>query len=145
MSLADSLLADLDGLSDEEEEVSQPQASSSKPTMAAQPSTKGAMLPPPIPAKALNGSSLKRSSLAADLEDDDEDDGDTEMAEEEGDGVKLENGISAVGYVPEGGVRPADELEPEEVEKTDLKDVEDVGKVAKLLSGKKLSEILKVC
>ncbi len=162
MSLADSLLADLDDLSDEEPETgnqdAKPVASSSK-----RPVVKGSMLPPPLPSKVTNAngsnngsSSLKRSSLAMELEDDDDEEedarGDAGLAgigageeEDEGDGgMKLDNGVSAVGYVPEGGVRPAEELDEEEVEKTDLKDVEDVGKIAKLLKGKKLTEVLKV-
>ncbi|KAK4684547.1 U4/U6 small nuclear ribonucleoprotein PRP31, partial [Tremellales sp. Uapishka_1] len=114
MSLADSLLADLDGLSDEEEiEVEAPKAS-------------GSMLPPPVP--------LKRSAAAmeAGSDEDEDDDGDQKMAD----------GTSAVGFVPEGGVRPAEELDQEDVENTDMTGVEDVGKVAKLLGGKKLRETL---
>lgn len=108
MSLADNLLADLDGLSDDE--VPAPAASSS-------------MLPPPLPGT--------KRSLADDLEDDDGD-------------MKMEDGSSAVGFVPEGGVRPAEELDAEEVEATDLAGVEDVAKVAKLMTGSKLKEILEV-
>lgn len=109
MSLADTLLADLDGLSDGEEA---PQASSSS-----------SMLPPPLPVKR---------SLADDLDDDL--DGD----------LKMEDGSSAVGFVPEGGVRPAEELDEEEVNATDLAGIEDVSKVARLMSGNKLKEILEV-
>lgn len=128
MSLADSLLADLDGLSDDEPEVQAPAASSSKGP--------GLMLPPPPPIRGApsGGSSLKRS-LADDLEDEDED----------GDGdLKMEDGTSAVGFVPEGGVRPTDELDADEVERTDLTGVADVSKVAKLMHGKKLKEVLEV-
>ncbi|KAK8869526.1 hypothetical protein IAR55_000092 [Kwoniella newhampshirensis] len=123
MSLADALLADLDGLSDEE-------AGSPEPTPQAS-SSKGAMLPPPLP--SAGGSSAKRPAIAMDVDDDD--DGDD-------DGMTLEDGTSAVGFVPEGGVRPADELDAEEVEKTDMAGLEDVGKVAKLMTGKKLKEVL---
>lgn len=120
MSLADSLLADLDGLSDgEPEEV---QASSSNG---------GMMPPPPLPSKGT------KRSLLDDLEDDDDLDG--------GDGdLKMEDGTSAAGYVPEGGVRPADELDQDEVNRTDLAGIEDVAKVAKLMTGKKLKEVLEV-
>lgn len=147
MSLADALLADLDGLSDDggpsDHDEPQPQASSSSSKPSA--GGFGAMLPPPVPAKALNsigngnGNAGKRPAAA--LEDDLDEDmgGDGNEGED-----KLENGMSAVGYVPEGGVRPADELDADEVEKTDMAGVEDVGKVAKLLSGKKLKEVIKV-
>jgi hypothetical protein len=124
MSLADSLLADLDGFSDEEDAQS-PGPSSSK----ALPATgKGLMLPPPVPAKALQ----KRTAEA--LEEDEDEDME----------VKLEDGTSAVGYVPEGGVRPADELDEEEVEKADMTGIEDVSRVAKLAGGKKLRDIMAV-
>jgi U4/U6 small nuclear ribonucleoprotein PRP31 len=125
MSLAQSLLDDLDGLSDDEPEVT---------PSAAAPAGKGKsagemMPPPPMPVAGV------KRSLAADLESDDED--------AEGD-VKMEDGSSAVGYVPNGGVRPADELDADEVNRTDLAGVEDVSKVAKLVGGKKLKEVLDV-
>ncbi|ORY22575.1 hypothetical protein BCR39DRAFT_551324 [Naematelia encephala] len=111
MSLADTLLADLDDLSDDEPDI--------KPSS---PGASGSMLPPPLPAKALGA---KRS--ASELEGDDED---------------MEKPTIEPGFVPDGGVRPADELDQEEVEKTDLKGVADVSSVAKLISGKKLKEVL---
>jgi U4/U6 small nuclear ribonucleoprotein PRP31 len=120
MSLADSLLADLDGFSDEG--APSPEPSSSKTL----PPGKGLMLPPPLPSMAAQ----KRPA-----EDEDED-GDME--------IKLENGDSAVGFVPEGGVRPAEELDEAEVEKADMTGVEDVGKVAKLAGGRKLRDIMAV-
>ncbi|EIW66328.1 hypothetical protein TREMEDRAFT_35229 [Tremella mesenterica DSM 1558] len=64
------------------------------------------------------------------------------MNDGDGDDMRMENGQSAVGYVPEGGARPAEELDQEEVEKTDMAGVEDVGKIAKLMTGNKLKEIL---
>lgn len=109
MSLADFLLADLDGLSDGEADA--PQASTSSGS---------SMMPPPPP----------KRSLADDLDDDD--DGD----------MKMEDGTSAVGFVPEGGVRPADELDQDEVNQTDLADVDDIRKVAKLMSGTKLRDVV---
>jgi U4/U6 small nuclear ribonucleoprotein PRP31 len=68
-----------------------------------------------------------------------------DMEEEDTDDIKLENGLSAAGYVPEGGVRPADELDADEVNKVDLSDVTDVGTVAKLHTGKRLKEVIEVC
>ncbi|OCF36359.1 U4/U6 small nuclear ribonucleoprotein PRP31 [Kwoniella heveanensis BCC8398] len=138
MSLADSLLADLDGLSDDETPARSP-----SPQPVAGPSSSsrgagGAMLPPPIP---LGNFNKKRSALEMDLDNDirvkrepEEDDDD--------DGMTLEDGTSAVGYVPEGGVRPADELDADEVEQTDMAGVEDISNVAKLITGKKLKEVL---
>jgi U4/U6 small nuclear ribonucleoprotein PRP31 len=49
-----------------------------------------------------------------------------------------------MGIVPEGGVRPAEELDEAEVEKADMTGVEDVGKVAKLAGGRKLRDIMAV-
>lgn len=121
MSLADALLADLDGLSDD----GGPSRSPSPVPQAGPSNGKGSMLPPPIPLKA-----KRPAEDEEDMEDDTED--------------VLESGVSAVGYVPEGGVRPADELDEEEVAMADLTDVTDVGKVAKLHTGKRLKEVLEV-
>ncbi|WRT67443.1 uncharacterized protein IL334_004414 [Kwoniella shivajii] len=137
MSLADSLLADLDGFSDDEGRGPSPSPEREQPT--AGPSTSkgfglGSMLPPPLPSKA------KRTASEMDVDDGDANNGEDD--EEEDDGLTLENGASAVGFVPEGGVRPAEELDADEVEQTDMKDVEDVAKVAKLMTGKKLKEVL---
>ena len=121
MSLADSLLADLDDLSDDEQSPRQ-----SGSTSEAGPSSgPGMMLPPPLPPK--NG---KRPAEEMEV---DEDEGD--LVGEDG---------ATLGFVPEGGVRPAEELDAEEVEETDLTEVEDVGKVAKLMTGSKLPEVLAV-
>ncbi|KIR32948.1 U4/U6 small nuclear ribonucleoprotein PRP31 [Cryptococcus deuterogattii MMRL2647] len=121
MSLADALLADLDGLSDDE-------AGSPSPGREASSSS---MPPPNLPNQG------KRSASAMEVGD-----GEGGEDEDEGDDMKLEDGTSAVGFVPEGGVRPADELDKEEVEKTDMKGVEDVKKVAKLAGSQKLQDIL---
>jgi U4/U6 small nuclear ribonucleoprotein PRP31 len=134
MSLADSLLADLEGFSDDEEPTVEESNQASSSTAGAQSTSgfgngKGAMLPPALPVR------VKREAEEMDVDDDDEDDEN---------GLKLENGTSAVGFVPEGGVRPADELDEDEVAKVDMTGVEDVGKVAKLMSGKKLRETLAV-
>jgi U4/U6 small nuclear ribonucleoprotein PRP31 len=129
MSLADELLNDLDGLSDDaglSETEEQPVAG---------PST--SMGPPPVPSR-------KRAA-----EDDDNDDEDEEMAAEGAglvsEGAKLADGTSAVGFVGVGGVRPADELDREEVEGMNLKVVEDVETVVKLHKSKKLTQALEVC
>ncbi|CDZ96377.1 u4 u6 small nuclear ribonucleoprotein prp31 [Phaffia rhodozyma] len=45
--------------------------------------------------------------------------------------------------IPEGGIRPTDELDQDSVERMQLGLVDDVSKVAKLLGGKKLDEIMK--
>lgn len=121
MSLADALLADLDGLSDDE--GGGPSRSPSPPP-AKTAKAGGSMLPPPLPSK-------KRP-----LEEELMDDGDED--------VEMEGGAVPAGYVPEGGVKPAEELDEEEVEKVDLSDVTDVGKVAKLHTGKRLKEVLEV-
>jgi U4/U6 small nuclear ribonucleoprotein PRP31 len=137
MSLAEALLADLDGLSDDGES---PEAEIARPTAG---SSKGSMLPPPLPAKALNGrsSTVSNGGINANgkwLAEEDE-----AMDGEEA-GMTLEDGSSAVGFVPEGGIRPADELDAEDVEKEDMTGVGDVGKVAKLLYGRRLKEVLEV-
>ena len=114
--LADELLADLDGLSDDEEgnqEDAQPEAS-------------GSMAP-------TNGVKRKGTS-DADMSGDDQEEG-------EGDG----DGNREVGsLVLEGGVRPADELDVEDVQKMELGGVEDVKKIAKLDGSKRMADILKV-
>ena len=114
--LADELLADLDGLSDDEEghqEDTQPEAS-------------GSMAP-------TNGVKRKATS-DADMSGDDQEEG-------EGDG----DGNREVGsLVLEGGVRPADELDVEDVQKMELGGVEDVKKIAKLDGSKRMADILKV-
>ncbi|BGP16230.1 U4/U6-U5 snRNP complex subunit prp31 [Rhodosporidiobolus nylandii] len=45
-------------------------------------------------------------------------------------------------HVPEGGTRPAEELDQEAVEQMDLRSVGEVGKVAKLYGGRQLREVL---
>lgn len=83
------------------------------------------MPPPPAP--------LKRKADA--MEDDDElSDLEDEPEDEE-----------AGGLVLEGGVKPAEELDAEDVQRMELGTVEDVSKVAKLHGSKRMTEILKVC
>jgi U4/U6 small nuclear ribonucleoprotein PRP31 len=93
------------------------------------------MAPPPLPGGGA-GTGVKRSA-AQELEDDVEED-------EDADGMQLDNGASAVGFVPEGGVRPAEELDEDEVEAVDMSGYTDVGVVARLHKGRKLKEVLAV-
>lgn len=117
-SLADELLADLDGLSgdeneyENEEEQQQPEASTS------------------------TSAGVKRKASGSD----------DEMSEgEDEDGVEGEGDQKAVGsLVLEGGVKPAEELDAEEVQRMELGKVEDVRKVAKLEGSKRMNDILKV-
>ena len=111
-SLADELLADLDGLSgDEEQYDEEPQPEASTSTSAG----------------------VKRKAPGSDnemSEGEDEDQGDDDKA---------------VGsLVLEGGIKPAEELDAEEVQRMELGAVEDVRKVAKLEGSKRMNDILKV-
>jgi U4/U6 small nuclear ribonucleoprotein PRP31 len=54
-----------------------------------------------------------------------------------------EQPVGAVGLVLEGGIRPADELDAQEVQRMQLGSVEDVSKVAKLEGSKRMTDILK--
>jgi U4/U6 small nuclear ribonucleoprotein PRP31 len=128
MSLADELLNDLDGLSDD----GGPSETEEKPI--AGPSS-GLMGPPALPSR-------KRS--AQDDEDDEDEDMKGEGDEEVGEEAKLADGTSAVGFVGVGGVRPAEELDRQDVEGMNLKTVQDVESVVKLHKSKKLTEALKV-
>jgi hypothetical protein len=118
--LADELLADLDGFSGDEEEEE-------------------------VPAPA---ASLKRkanddgSSLANELEDDNGEDEDMDPAEEE---LEANNAHEIGSLVLEGGVKPADELDAEDVQAMELGKIEDVRKIAKLEGSKRMSDILAVC
>lgn len=137
MSLADALLADFDGLSDDggpsDTEDNAPVASSSTSMAPAKSSPFGSMGPPPLPTKLVAGQKRLAEALDGGPTGDDDDDDDDAMA---GDG--------AVGFVPEGGVRPAEELDAEDVENTDLTKVEDVSKVSKLVNGRRLREVIEV-
>ena len=116
--LADELLADLDGDDGQEyneEEEGKPQQQNT-----------GSMGPPPLP--------LKRKTVD-DLEEEDMED--AENGEED---EKQEIG----GLVLSGGVKPADELDAEDVQQMDLGGIEDVGKIAKLEGSKRMNDILKV-
>ncbi|PBK72933.1 Nop domain-containing protein [Armillaria solidipes] len=106
--LADELLADLDGLSDAEEEYEE-----KKPEQSAS-----------------NSNPLKRKA------DSDAEMDDTE--EEPGEGQQ------AVGsLVLAGGVKPAEELDAEDVQQMELGSVEDVTNIAKLDGSKRMTDLLK--
>jgi U4/U6 small nuclear ribonucleoprotein PRP31 len=51
----------------------------------------------------------------------------------------------ATGMVLEGGVKPAEELDAEEVQRMELGAVDDVRKVARLEGSRRMGEILSVC
>ncbi|RPD66681.1 Nop domain-containing protein [Lentinus tigrinus ALCF2SS1-7] len=115
-SLADELLADLEGLSGDENEYENeddqpPQASTS------------------------TSAGVKRKAPGSE----------DEMSEGEGeDGGEGEGDEKAVGsLVLEGGMKPAEELDAEEVQRMELGKVEDVRKVAKLEGSKRMNDILK--
>jgi U4/U6 small nuclear ribonucleoprotein PRP31 len=109
--LADELLADLDGLSDNPDEYEEDEA-------------------PATSSSAANG-----KPAVAD---------DAEMSDvEEGEGDEAAQG--AVGsLVLEGGIKPAEELDVEDVQQMELGAIEDVTSIAKLHGGKRMTEILKV-
>ncbi|KAH9938487.1 uncharacterized protein B0H18DRAFT_1081133 [Fomitopsis serialis] len=113
-ALADELLADLEGLSEGEEDNEQ--VDTNKPAQDG-PST---------------SNSLKRKASS----DDEMDEGE---AEEGGENKEKEVGS----LVLEGGVKPAEELDAEEVQRMELRDVEDVRSVAKLDGSKRMNDILK--
>ncbi|KAI0080687.1 Nop domain-containing protein [Panus rudis PR-1116 ss-1] len=111
-ALADELLADLEGLSEGEQDYEdgdqQPEAGPS------------------------NG--VKRKASGSD----------DEMSDVEGGTKADEEEEKAIGgLVLEGGVKPAEELDAEEVQRMELGGVEDVRKVAKLEGSKRMNDILK--
>lgn len=106
--LADDLLADLEGLSDAEEEEQQE------------------------PEQEPSSNPLKRKA---------DDDADMSEPEEGGEtGEPQEIG----GLILPGGVKPAEELDAEDVQQMALGGVEDVSKIAKLDGSKRMNELLKV-
>jgi hypothetical protein len=60
-------------------------------------------------------------------------------------GDEAEQGVEIGSLVLEGGVKPADELDVEDVQRMELRAIEDVSKVAKLEDSKRMSDILSVC
>lgn len=120
-SLADELLADLEGLSDDGgdyEEQQGPKVTAVEPTNITR-----------------NGH-LKRK-ITEDADEDEVSHGEEQDEEEEG-------GKAIGSLVLEGGVRPADELDAEDVQQMELGGIDDVNKIAKLESGKRMNDILKV-
>jgi U4/U6 small nuclear ribonucleoprotein PRP31 len=116
--LADELLADLDGLSDDGEEYQEEPG----PTNVE-------------PAASYSTNGLKRKAENTGSDD--------EMSDEEG----LEGGEGQPevgGLVLEGGVKPAEELDAEDVQQMELGNIADVGKIAKLEGSKRMVDILKV-
>lgn len=112
--LADELLADLDALSDDEEYKEESTTTTSA---------------------AASSNNLKRKATNDDLMSEDEG-----GEEQGGEGGEQEIG----GLVLEGGVKPAEELDAEDVQQMELGSIADVGKVAKLEGSKRMVDILKV-
>ncbi|KAF7981637.1 hypothetical protein HWV62_32732 [Athelia sp. TMB] len=117
--LADELLADLDGLSDGEEDYPEEEPAPVQSTSAA---------------AAANGAKRKAEGEADEGMTDDEDEGAEGEGEAEG---------QVGGLVLEGGIKPADELSAEDVQQMELGGVEDVKKIAKLDGSKRMADILK--
>lgn len=115
--LADELLADIEGFSDAGEDENE----DNKETRGRTPGS--------VP------NALKRKA-----EDD------IDMSDLEGEGTD-EAGADGTGstesFVLEGGVRPAEELDVEDVQQMDLGGIEDVSSIAKLESSKRMADILK--
>ena len=117
-ALADELLADLEGLSEGDEDYKEEEQEQQ--------------------AEAGPSNGLKRKA-STELGDEDE-------AMSEGEGEEGgEDSHKAVGtLVLEGGMKPAEELDAEEVQRMELGAVEDVRKIAKLFGSKRMNDILKV-
>ena len=64
---------------------------------------------------------------------------------EDGEGGADGETEEATGLVLEGGVKPAEELDAEEVQRMELGTVDDVRKVARLEGSRRMTEILSVC
>lgn len=71
-------------------------------------------------------------------------DPDDDMSED-GEGGADGETQGATGMVLEGGVKPAEELDAEEVQRMELGAVDDVRKVARLEGSRRMTEILSVC
>ena len=121
--LADELLADLEGLSGDE--IIEEEDTQSAPSNALKRKAQGA-----DPDEAMSD------------EDEDEDNEDETNAQQAKgpDGKSVQVG----GLVLEGGIKPADELDAEDVQRMELGAIEDVSKVAKLEGTKRMNDILKV-
>jgi hypothetical protein len=66
------------------------------------------------------------------------------MSDLEGDGGDAEDRDKHPGLVLEGGMKPADELDAEDVQQMELGGIEDVSKIAKLDGSKRMADILRV-
>ena len=82
---------------------------------------------------------LKRKAVDSDHDMSAEDDDDEQP--DDPDGKHLEVGA----LVLEGGIKPAEELDVEDVQRMELGAIEDVNKIAKLEGSKRMTDILKVC
>lgn len=111
--LADELLADLDGLSDAEEEYEEKKPEQSVSTS--------------------NPLKRKADDAGSDAEMDDNE-------EEPGEGQQALGSL-----VLAGGVKPAEELDADDVQQMELGSVEDVTNIAKLDGSKRMTDLLKVC
>jgi U4/U6 small nuclear ribonucleoprotein PRP31 len=81
---------------------------------------------------------LKRKAADSDHDMSAEDDDDEQPNDSEG--KRLEVGT----LVLEGGIKPAEELDVEDVQRMELGAIEDVNKIAKLEGSKRMTDILKV-
>lgn len=115
--LADELLADIDDLSDGGAEQYEEPA------------------PPAAPSTSNGTNGLKRKAA---------EDADISEAEEDVEGEEADADETG-GLVLEGGMKPADELDAEDVQQMDLGGIEDVDSVAKLEGSKRMADILKAC
>jgi len=109
--LADELLADLEGLSEEESGEERQEFETTE-------------------ASSNVGQKRKAEAPVSDVE----------MLE----GEEEEVDESEAGLVLEGGVKPADELDAEDVQQMELGSIDDIGKIAKLEGSKRMMDVLKV-
>lgn len=121
---ADDLLADLEGLDDDgnlddEQEEEQPQQ--------------------PAPSSSATNDLKRKAAGTAESEDEDDDMEDGEETAKDADGKAVEVG----GLVLEGGIKPADELDAEDVQRMELGGIEDVNTIAKLEGSKRMNDVLK--
>lgn len=119
--LADELLADLDGLSGDENEEDQRESPAPSPLTTAE-------------ASSSSGQKRKLDDLNSD----------EEMSGGEGEEEEGREGGEVGSLVLEGGVKPADELDAEDVQQMELGSIDDISKIAKLEGSKRMADILKV-
>lgn len=112
--LADELLADLEGLSGDEEELE------------------------PGPSNGIKRKAPDDDAMSDKSEDEDDESGAQEAMGADG------KPIQVGGLVLEGGVKPADELDAEDVQRMELGAIQDVTKIAKLEGSKRMNDILTV-